>query len=55
MYCYLYLLPFNMGTTDFGVKLTPISPSATAKVTAFCDLRFYVALLASFVSGGTLG
>jgi len=51
MYFYLYLLPFNMGTTEFGVKLVSISPSTTAQVRAFCDLRFDVVLLASFGAG----
>jgi hypothetical protein len=40
-YCYLYLLPFNIGTTAFGVKLVPISPSTTAQVRAFCWSAFW--------------
>lgn len=55
MYCYLYILPFDIGTTEFGVTLAPISPSTTAQVKEFCDLRCDVALLASFGAGGPLG
>lgn len=54
MYCYLYLLPFNMGTTELGVKLILNSPSTTTQVTAFCDLRFDVGLLASFGTEGPM-